>query len=255
VAPARAELDLVADDAAGRLEARLRPGDAVVMLAAVTPDKGRGPAAFMTNIRMGAAVCAALEKVELAHVVYVSSDAVYGAAGGLLSEASCAEPHDLYGAMHLAREIMVRTATRAPVAVLRPTLVFGAADTHNSYGPNRLRRTAYADGKIVLFGGGEEMRDHVFVDDVAAITLAVLRHRSAGTLNVATGQAISYAELARKVAALFDDPIAIAGTARQSPITHRHFDMTALHQAFPWLRLTPLEEGLARAHREMLEGR
>ena len=157
--------------------------------------------------------------------------------------------------MHLTREIMIRTSTRAPVAVLRPTLVFGAADTHNSYGPNRLRRMAHADGKIVLFGGGEEMRDHVFVDDVAAVILAVLRHRSAGTLNIATGRAISYAELARKVAGLFDYPIAITSTARHSPITHRHFDVSALHQAFPWLRLTTLEEGLARAHREMLEGR
>ena len=84
--------------------------DAVVMLAAVTPDKGRGPAAFMTNIRMGAAVCAALEKVELAHVVYVSSDAVYGAAGGLLSETSCAEPG---GRIFLSRHACCHTAIGA----------------------------------------------------------------------------------------------------------------------------------------------
>src|SRR5881296_1119291 len=124
--------------------------------------------------------------------------------------------------MHLAREVMLRTATRAPVAVLRPTLVFGAGDTHNSYGPNRLRRMAH-NGKVVLFGEGEEMRDHVFVEDVAALTLAVLRHRSAGTLNIASGQAISYADLARKVAVLFDRPVVITGTPRQTPIMHRHF--------------------------------
>jgi nucleoside-diphosphate-sugar epimerase len=233
----------------------LRAGDAVVVLAALTPDRGRGLAPFMTNLAMAAAVGAALEKVEVGHVVYVSSDAVYGAATGRLTETSCAQPNDLYGMMHLAREVMLRTATGAPVAVLRPTLVFGASDTHNSYGPNRLRRMAHKDGKVVLFGEGEEMRDHVFVEDVAALTLAVLRHRSAGTLNIASGQAISYADLARKVAVLFDRPVVIAGTPRQMPITHRHFDITVLHKAFPWFRFTPLDDGLARAHREMLEPR
>jgi len=255
LAPGRSALDLAAEGAGATLQSLLRAGDAVVVLAALTPDKGRGLAPFMTNLAMAAAVGAALEKVEVGHVVYVSSDAVYGAATGRLTETSCAQSNDLYGMMHLAREVMLRTATRAPVAVLRPTLVFGAGDTHNSYGPNRLRRMAHKDGKVVLFGEGEEMRDHVFVEDVAALTLAVLRHRSAGTLNIASGRAISYADLARKVAVLFDRPVVIAGTPRQTSIMHRHFDVTALHKAFPWFRFTPLDDGLARAHREMLEPR
>lgn len=33
--------------------------------------------------------------------------------------------------MHLAREVMLKTSTKAPVAVLRPTLVFGSTDTHS----------------------------------------------------------------------------------------------------------------------------
>ncbi|HEY7519697.1 MAG TPA: NAD(P)-dependent oxidoreductase [Methylomirabilota bacterium] len=253
VAPPRTQLDLAATGAGDRLCELVRAGDAVVFLAALTPDKGRGVAPFMANVAMGAAVCMALEKVAAGHVVYFSSDAVYGAADGRLTEGTSAAPSDLYGTMHLAREAMVRASTKAPVAVLRPTLVFGATDTHNSYGPNRLRRMAQKDGRIVLFGEGEEIRDHVDVDDVVALTLAVLRHRSAGMLNLASGRAVSYAELARKVADLFDRPITIAGTPRQTPIGHRHFDVTALHAAFPWFKFTTLEDGLARAHREMLE--
>jgi UDP-glucose 4-epimerase len=172
---------------------------------------------------------------------------------GLISEQTCAEPEDLYGMMHLAREMMVKSATKAPVAVLRTTLVYGAADTHNSYGPNRLRRMARKDGKIALFGQGEETRDHIPVDDVAGMTVLALRHRSAGTLNVATGRSISYADLAKKVAALFDKPVEIAGTARQTPITHRHFDVMNLRKAFPTFMFMSLEEGLAKAHRGMME--
>jgi nucleoside-diphosphate-sugar epimerase len=248
-----ADLDLTAEDAGDRLAAMLKPDDAIVLLSALTPDKGRGLQPFLSNIRMAASLCHALAKVTPSHVVYFSSDSVYPMRTGLISEETCAEPEDLYGMMHLAREMMIKSATKVPVAVLRTTLVYGAADTHNSYGPNRLRRMARKDGKIALFGQGEETRDHIPVEDVAGLTILALRHRSAGTLNVATGCSVSYAELAKKVAALFDRPVEIAGAARQSPITHRHFDVTNLRKAFPTFVFTPLEKGLAKAHREMME--
>lgn len=251
-APSSIELDLAADGAGERLAAMLRPTDALVVLAALTPDKGRGIAPFLKNLAMGANICGAVEKVRPAHVVYFSSDAVYPLDIGLVSETSCAQPTDLYGVMHLAREVMIKTSAKAPVTVLRPTLIYGAEDTHNAYGPNRLRRMAHRDGRITLFGQGEEMRDHIAVDDVAALALLVLRHRSAGTLNLATGRSISYADLARKVAALFDKPIDIDGAPRQNPITYRHFDVTALRKALPTFVFTPLDDGLAKAHREML---
>jgi len=253
LAPSRAELDLAAEGAGERLTAMLRPTDSLVLVAAVTPDKGRGLDPFLTNLHIGAHVCAALGRVPPAHVVYVSSDAVYPLDVSRVTEQSCAEPNDLYGAMHLAREVMVKAATPAPIAVLRPTLVYGAADTHNSYGPNRLRRMARKEGRITLFGEGEETRDHLLVDDVVALMFLVLRHRSAGTLNLATGRSITYAELARRVAAQFEVPIEIVATPRRSPVTHRHFDIAALRKAFPRFVFTPLDNGLAKAHCEMLK--
>jgi nucleoside-diphosphate-sugar epimerase len=223
------------------------------VLSAITPDKGRGADTFVKNSQIAASVCAALERVSPAQLVYISSDAVYPMTAGLVSEATCAEPPDLYGAMHLSRELMFKAIAKCPLAVLRPTLVFGTDDTHNSYGPNRLRRTARKDGKITLFGDGEEMRDHMHVDDVVSLISLTLRHRSSGTINLASGHSVSYAELARKVAALFDRKIEIIGSPRQSPVTHRHFDITALRAAFPTFVFTSQDEGLARAHSEMFE--
>jgi nucleoside-diphosphate-sugar epimerase len=252
MAPTRRELELTAPDAGDRLAALLRPADSLVVLAALTPDRGRGIEPFVANMAIGAAIARALARVAPAHVVYVSSDAVYPMRAGRVSEASCAEPPDLYGMMHRARETMVAAASPAPLAILRPTLLYGAADTHNSYGPNRLRRAAHKEGRIALFGDGDDMRDHLFVDDFVALTLLVLRHRSQGVLNCATGRSVSYAELARKIAARFERPVEIVAAPRQAPVAHRHFDVTALHKAFPTFRFTPLDQGLARAHRQML---
>jgi hypothetical protein len=74
-------------------------------------------------------------------------------------------------------------------------------------------------------------------------------HCSTGILNVATGSSISFRGIAELVVALSGRPIEVRGTARQNPITHRHFDITECLKAFPQFRYTPLREGLARAAR------
>lgn len=244
----RDAIDLAAKDAGARLAGELRDGDALVFLSAVTPDKGRGIDAFLANVQMGAAVSAAVAAKPPSHLIYVSSDAVYPFTAGATSEASPAEPTDLYGAAHRAREIMMQGLAACPVAILRPTMIYGAGDTHNSYGANRFRRMARAEGRITLFGGGEETRDHMFIDDIVALIDLTLQHRSAGTLNLVSGRSVSFADLARMVAGHFDKPVEIVALPRQMAITHRAFDAANVARAFPDLRLTPLEEGIARGH-------
>ncbi|MDB5602246.1 MAG: dependent epimerase/dehydratase family [Xanthobacteraceae bacterium] len=246
----REQVDLTAGNAADKISAELRSDDTLVFLAALTPDKGRGIPPFLDNLKMAAAVCAAIEAKPPAHIVYVSSDAVYPFRSGLVDETSCAEPNDLYAAMHMAREIMIKQSAKAPLAILRPTLIYGADDTHNSYGPNRLRRMARKDGRISLFGDGEETRDHIYIDDVVALIELVIRHRSAGLLNLATGKPVAFSDLARMVASLFPSTVEVNGTPRKNPVTHRAFDVTALLRSFPKFRFTGLEEGLAAAHQQ-----
>ncbi|HZQ74377.1 MAG TPA: NAD(P)-dependent oxidoreductase [Burkholderiales bacterium] len=242
------ELDLAASDAPGKLARLLEPSDSVVMLAALTPDKGRDAGTLLRNVAMMQAVCAAFEETGCAHLVYFSSDAVYGPGPSLVSEETPAAPQDFYGAMHLSRELMA-SGVKAPLLVLRPTLVYGAGDPHNAYGPNRFRRAAREQGKIQLFGEGEETRDHIHVHDVAEIACLCLQHGSRGTLNVATGRSLSFRGVAELVAAQsHKQPVEIAAGARTNPVTHRHYDVTALLKAFPGYRFISLEEGVARCH-------
>jgi nucleoside-diphosphate-sugar epimerase len=248
----RQTLDLLADDAPARLASLLHADDAVVVVAAKAPCKT--PAMMLDNIRMMATACAALTERPVAHLVYVSSDAVYADGPLPLSEASPAAPTSLHGAMHLAREHMLRAAAPGtPLAILRPTLVYGAGDPHNGYGPNKFRRQANRGETIVLFGEGEERRDHVAVDDIAEIVRLVLEHRSAGVLNVATGTVASFRALAEKAVALSGRQVAIKGSPRNGPMPHngyRPFDPAATLQAFPSFRYTALEDGLSRAQRQ-----
>ena len=241
----RRELDLLAADAAARLKGLLRPTDSVVLVSAIAPV--RTVSMLVPNIRMAEALCEALAEAPVAHLLYISSDAVYADDANPVTEASSCQPSSLHGMMHAARELIFKTALKAPLAILRPTLLYGAGDPHNGYGPNRFRRQAQGGEPIGLFGGGEEMRDHVFIDDVGTLAGLVLVHRSRGVLNVATGASVSFHRVAEMVAALAPKRVDIKTSPRQTPITHRHFDITACLKAFPTFRCTPLADGLQRA--------
>ena len=124
-----------------------------------------------------------------------------------MTEETPTAPTSLHGAMHLAREVALRAELRVPVAMLRPTLIYGAADPHNGYGPNRFCRLAAAGKEIVLFGEGEERRDHVAIGDVPEIAVRVLKWRSLGTLNVASGEVHSFRSVAEMAVALATKPV------------------------------------------------
>lgn len=242
-------VDLTADDAAAALARQLRAEDSLVFVSGLTPDRGKDAATFERNIRMVRSVVDALALQPVAHLVNIGTDAVYADDANPVRESSCASPASLHGAMHLGREVLLADAARAagvPLVLLRPSLLYGPGDTHNGYGPNRFARNGPAEGKIGLFGEGEEQRDHVFIEDVAKLIAAVLERGSTGVLNVATGSAASFREAAEIVAELSPAEIAVEGSPRQNPITHRHFDTAVTREAFPGFGWTSLRDGLER---------
>jgi nucleoside-diphosphate-sugar epimerase len=243
------DVDLSVAGSGGTLARLLHKDDALVFASCVTPDKGKTISTMMRNLVMGEQVCAALQSVPCAHVVYISSDAVYADSEALVRETSRCEPSTLYGLAHITRERMVRLtaeASQTPWLVVRPTLIYGTDDTHNSYGPNRFTRQARDTGVIKLFGNGEEKRDHVYVKDAARLLALCLLRRSTGIFNLVSGVSHSFLEVAQLCAALQPRPVTLERLPRTGPITHRHFDVTALAQAFPEFAFLSLREGLAK---------
>jgi len=248
------EANLLDSSAVEKLGVILKPDDVMIVTAALTPDKGRDVTTLMKNLRMAEQLCAVLARFSWAHVIYISSDAVYDARSSLIDEQSSCEPSDLYALMHVAREKMLAHACQAakmPLAVVRPCAVYGAGDTHNSYGPNRFIRTALAEGNIRLFGEGEEQRDHIYVRDVVEIIKLCVLHRSTGVLNAASGKAVSFGDVARMVISAAGRDVKLDLQPRGGPITHRHFDITTLIRAFPGFQPTPLEAGIASSLADM----
>lgn len=244
----RKEVDLLDPSASTKLKALLRPRDSFVAVSARAPVKNVDMLA--ENIIMARAMVRALADAPVAHVVNISSDAIYADSAEPLTETSTAAPESLHGAMHLARELMFRAEVKAPLAMLRPSLLYGGNDPHNGYGPNRFRRQAMKGEAIPLFGEGEERRDHVFIDDVAELAVQVLCRRSTGALNIASGEVRSFKEIAQIAVRLSKKHSPVKGTPRVGPMPHdgyRPFDIAAVCRAFPSFRFTPFEDAFARS--------
>ncbi len=134
-------------------------------------------------------------------VVYASSAAVYGNAGGVASEDALPAPLSAYGADKLGSELHAKAG-----AVVHgvPSVGFRF---FNVYGPRQDPSSPYS-GVISLFaaalaasrtvtvhGDGLQTRDFVYVADIVAFLLAGMRHAStqpgASVLNACTGRETS----------------------------------------------------------------
>jgi nucleoside-diphosphate-sugar epimerase len=248
----RREVDLLGPSGGNQLKSKLSTNDAVVFVSAIAP--ARNAAQLMANLRMAEAALAAFAAVPPAHLLYISSDAIYADDANPVTERSPVAPSTIHGMMHAARELMFRSEYRGPFASLRPTLIYGARDPHSGYGPNRFRREAAKGEPITVFGEGEEKRDHVAVEDVARLAVRILLHRSTGALNAVTGVATSFHDIAHIVARQFEPSAQVRPVPRPGPrphLLHRFFDITECFKAFPDFHFEPLEQGLARVHREV----
>jgi len=245
----RADVDLLRSDAATKLSALLRPKDVVVATSAIAPVKT--PDMLIDNITLSTAIADAITLQPVAHLINVGSDAIYADSPHPLMENSRREPVSLHGAMHFVRELLLNAATTEAIfTTIRPTLIYGHNDPHNGYGPNRFRRLAQKGEPIVLFGEGEEKRDHIWVEDVAELVLRIIVNRSEGVLNAATGTLISFREVANMIVGLAEKPVSVLDSPRIGPMPHngyRPFDPAETYKSFPDFKYTMPNEGFAHS--------
>lgn len=244
VAVSTQELDLSKEGAEKNLAEMLRADDAIVLLAAVGGGREQSLITLKKNIMIAESVIRALKQKSCAHLIYLSSDSVYPFMTTAVDERAPTCADTLYSAMHLYREEMFSQLVDVPLAILRVSQVYGYGDTHNAYGPCRMMRSAFQSGQINIFGSGEETRDHLYVDDLASIIVDLLKFKSQGLINIASGRSVSFYQLAQSIIECSSIGAKIVHLPRQMPIYHRKFDISLLRDLLPEVIVTKLECGL-----------
>lgn len=240
-----AVLDLMSSDASSRISGIVNDGDDVVVLSALTPEKGDPVDTTAANIVMMRNILDGLKSVQVRHFVYISTDSVYSHDIETIKVDSPKIPDRLYGHAHLVREEMLKHAIHVRRwAIIRPCAVYSHNDTHNAYGVMRFIREAISEGSITLFGNGEEHRDHIHADDLASIINHAIESSIVGEFNACSGQSVSFSTLASLIIARLDRPITVKSVARKVSLTHRYIDHSALLNSFSDHLPRPIEAGL-----------
>ena len=236
------------------------PGCTLFVCAALTPDRGASIDTCVEHIGLIANLARYLAVRVVRKCVFVSSDAVYPMVAEAVTEDTAVAPTGAYplakytseGLMHLAL-----VPRGVPLLVVRPMGVFGPGDTHNSYGPNRFVRTAIADRSVRLFGQGEELRDHMFIDDLIRILIQLGVSNRTGVLNVATGQSRTFASIVDELQRLLPGAFEVINAPRSGAPTHRMFDTTSACRNTPGNPIYSVRGRSAgnrcRCHRQGLE--
>lgn len=188
----------------GGLRPVLEGTDTVFILAArsIIKTSFTNPLAYIdTNINeLGMALLECI-RAGISHIVFSSSAAVYGSYDGeIITEDAVKMPITVYGATKSAAEEMLAGMYGAY------GLNSVALRYFNVYGPNDLQypvtravpawiRAGIAGMPVMLFWGGKQVRDYVYVEDIANAHLACVGLDGHHRFNVGSGTGIVMREL------------------------------------------------------------
>lgn len=215
------------------------------------------------NLQLDGALFEWALKTKPAHLVYLSSSAVYPVVfqepwGGQLPPGALCEdqqaldnpmqPDATYGWVKLTGERLAQEARAEGlnVHVVRPFSGYGEDQSEDYPFPSFVARARRRDDPFEIWGDGRQVRDWIHIDDLTAAILAMVEQDIPGPVNLCTGQGVDFNELA----GLFADaagyrPALKHLEAAPRGVSYRVGDPTRMRE-FYTPKIT-LEEGIRRA--------
>jgi nucleoside-diphosphate-sugar epimerase len=199
------------------------------------------------NLKISEQVSEILNKLKFAYFLNFSSDAVYPSINSPISENTLVKPQSMHGITQFSREILFNLRFEGRLGHIRSTAVYGIGDTHKGYGPNRFLRDALTKGCINLFGNGEEVRDHIYINDLIELAILMIHKRFTSITNAVSGQPFSFLEVSKIIQDLLPKTeinFISRDTAIDPQKIARIFDISLLKEEFPTFSSTPMNAAL-----------
>ncbi|VVB66702.1 L-arabinose 1-dehydrogenase (NAD(P)(+)) [Candidatus Gugararchaeum adminiculabundum] len=205
------------------------------------------------NARGTLNVLSAAKEGGVKRFVFSSSSAVYGELEGIASESAQADPISPYGVSKLVAENYCQVFKKQygiSTIALRYFNVYGPRQNPDSEYAAVIPKFAAAAKKgkpLTIFGDGTQTRDFIYVGDVADANLLAAKSGYCGTLNVASGKAISINELAEKIIAAAGSKSGVThAKERKGDIKKSAADAKLAKKALGFSAKTGLDEGLQK---------
>ncbi len=238
-------------DGLDRLFRQARP-TWVVHAAAAGVRPGTADSATMAAVNVGGLVnvIEAAMRHQSGRMVVIGSGFEYRPSDSPLDEEAPIGPTTLYGATKAAASLIAahyRETAGADVTIVRPFSVYGPREAISRFVPHVV--TQALDDEAIRMSSGTQLRDYVFVEDVAEAIrrLLLLVDRPPAVLNVVGPERHSLRDVAESVAELADSRSTLHFGAREpNPGDRSSFigNGDKLHEILGWHPAHGLRAGL-----------
>lgn len=241
---------------AKRLQESLRGVDAVIHMASLisVEESVKMPVKYMENNVIGAAtVLQAMRESGVKKIIFSSSATVYGTPKSLpINEDQPISAANPYGASKIAVEALCESFARTEgfdVIVLRYFNPYGPDEAHipESHAIPNFVKAALKHQPIPLYWKGEQVRDFIYVEDLAAAHIAVLPLSGYNVFNVGTKSGTKIIDVVRELSDIFGYEIEVEDKGeRPGDVMSTYASSEKLTEATGWTTKVSLKEGLTK---------
>ena len=249
------DVDLTVMDDVDSLADDFDPEAVVIFLSGIKKQMGDNLKIFERNLSMAANVSRLLLSRPVRNLVYLSSSEVYGEDlhNKNISEETPIQARTFYGiAKYASERLLWKAISEYPqnsLAILRPPLVYGIGDETKGYGPAGFLDKLINEEEILLWGDGSELRQFLYVKDIARIIYEITCCNFSGVLNPVSGQSYSFLTVLDLLANMVGIKSKIEHRERTKAKIDNVFSNGFFRKNFPGFHFTPLKDGL----KEMVE--
>lgn len=230
--------------------------DAVIHMAGliVVPESVKDPILYAKNNVTGTvSFLESMRKVGVKKIIFSSSACVYGTPDKLpITEDAPVSPDNPYGATKAAVETYLQTYNAVygfDSIILRYFNPYGPGEMHEpeTHAIPNFIKCALAKKPIPLYWGGEQIRDFIYIEDLAQAHIDVLNLSGHQIFNIGTEKGVKVKEVLGTIFKIlgYEVPINNLGK-RPGDVQANYASSKKLHDTVGWTAKVALEEGLKK---------
>lgn len=201
-----------------------------------------------------------ISQLSVKKIIFISSGGtVYGATDHMVDEHSFTNPFSPYGIVKLTMEHFLnyfKVKYKLNFDIYRVSNVYGEGqNTGKGIGLiNTFIEKIMTEKKIYIFGDGKNVRNYLYVKDLAELMLTSLREDvgAAEIYNTSSNATLTVNEIAKIMKKILPESFDIVyREARQSDNSAIHLDNSKIVQLNPDFRFTEIEEGILKTYQHI----
>ena len=124
--------------------------------------------------------------------------------------------------------------------------MYGVFDFSRGYGPTSFTYNALENKEITIWGDGTEMREFIYIGDLARITIDLLNNNQTCILNTVSGTSYNFMEIVNILQNVTNKPLKVNFRQRTKLKTNHNFDNSKLKRNLPNFKFTDLDKGIRK---------